>query len=167
MLKKNHLDEQYVARRSVQDLPKTIAGLSERIANLKADQATAEEHADDAAVIAGRKCFRDDVLPALAGQLDALPLLVTQPTRVELGTYKGLKFGLVLHSQVPPDVYVEGAATRQASLSRAPGAAGGPQYRRTTYLRLRAGSQSHRRRPCHRRIAATRLPGPLGSAVCP
>ena len=58
------------------------------------------------------------MLPAFAGQLDALPLLVTQPTRVELGTSKGLKFGVVLHSQVPPDVFVEGAATRATSLSR-------------------------------------------------
>jgi len=118
LLKKNHMDEQYVARRNVQDLPKTIAGLSERIAKLKADHAEAEEHADDPAVIAGRKCYRDDVLPVLAAQLDALPLLVSQPTRMELGTYNGLKFGVVLHSQTPPDVYVEGAATRAASLSK-------------------------------------------------
>jgi hypothetical protein len=118
LLKKNHMDEQYVARRSVQYLPETIAGLSERIAKLKADQLQIEEHADDPAVIAGRKCYRDDVLPALEGQLESLPILVTQPTRVELGTYKGLKFGVVLHSQVPPDVFVEGAATRATSLSR-------------------------------------------------
>ena len=31
LLKKNHLDEQYVARRSVRDLPATIASLSERL----------------------------------------------------------------------------------------------------------------------------------------
>ena len=118
LLKRNHMDEQYVARRSVQDLPKTIAGLSERIVNLKADQAKAEEHADDAAVIAGRKCYRDDVLPALAGQLDALPMVVSAVTRVPWGTYKGLNFGVTLHTQTPPDVYVEGAATRATSLSR-------------------------------------------------
>ena len=34
LLKKNHLDEQYVARRSVRDLPATIAGLSERLSKL-------------------------------------------------------------------------------------------------------------------------------------
>jgi hypothetical protein len=37
LLRKNHMDEQYLARRSVQDLPKTITALKERIANLKAD----------------------------------------------------------------------------------------------------------------------------------
>ena len=34
LLKKNHLDEQYVARRSVRDLPATIASLSERLSKL-------------------------------------------------------------------------------------------------------------------------------------
>ena len=34
LLKKNHLDEQYVARRSVRDLPGTIASLSERLSKL-------------------------------------------------------------------------------------------------------------------------------------
>src|SRR6202034_3024236 len=36
LLKKNHLDEQYVARRSVRDLPGTVASLKERLANLSA-----------------------------------------------------------------------------------------------------------------------------------
>ena len=47
LLKKNHLDEQYVARRSVRDLPGTIASLSQRLSNLTADQATATAHATD------------------------------------------------------------------------------------------------------------------------
>src|SRR5208337_2457444 len=47
LLKKNHLDEQYVARRSVRDLPGTIASLSERLTKLSADEATAKTHASD------------------------------------------------------------------------------------------------------------------------
>src|SRR5947209_20474869 len=39
ILKRNHLDEQYVARQSVRDLPGTIADLSERLAALIADHA--------------------------------------------------------------------------------------------------------------------------------
>ena len=35
-----------------------------------------------------------------------------------LGIYRGLRFGLVLHPQFPPDVYLEGAVTRQSMLSR-------------------------------------------------
>ena len=40
LLKKNHLDEQYVARRSVHDLPATIASLSDRLSKLTEDEAT-------------------------------------------------------------------------------------------------------------------------------
>lgn len=39
-LKKNHVDEQYVARRNVRDLPGRIARFSERLAGLEADQGT-------------------------------------------------------------------------------------------------------------------------------
>src|SRR5207237_8988300 len=40
LLKKNHLDEQYVARRSVRDLPGTIAKLSDRLSWFTADMPT-------------------------------------------------------------------------------------------------------------------------------
>jgi N12 class adenine-specific DNA methylase len=117
LLKKNHMDEQYVARRSVKFLPKTIEELSGRIANLTLDHARATLYAGDPVVIGGRKWPKDQLLAALTEKLDALPILVTKPTRVQLGKFRGLKFGVVLHTQVPPDVFVEGAATRQTSLS--------------------------------------------------
>lgn len=47
LLKKNHLDEQYVTRRSVRDLPGRIGSLNERLTKLTADEATATQHADD------------------------------------------------------------------------------------------------------------------------
>src|ERR1700735_1322221 len=47
LLKKNHMDEQSVARRSVRDLPGNIASLSERLSKLSADAATATAHAGD------------------------------------------------------------------------------------------------------------------------
>src|SRR4029077_14449066 len=59
LLKKNHLDEQYVARRSVRDLPGTIASLSGRLSNLTTDQATAAAHAGDPITIGNRRS-RDD-----------------------------------------------------------------------------------------------------------
>src|SRR6202041_911379 len=51
LLKKNHLDEQYVARRSVRDLPGTIASLSQRLSNLTADNETVTVHAGDPIII--------------------------------------------------------------------------------------------------------------------
>src|SRR5437868_9300051 len=41
LLRKNHADEQFVARRSVRDLPGIIANLSDRLATLTTDSETA------------------------------------------------------------------------------------------------------------------------------
>src|SRR5208283_615167 len=97
LLKKNHLDEQYVARRSVRDLPGTIASLSGRLSNLTTDQATATAHAADPIIINNRRVARDDVTTALASKLDATPTNVREKTRVPLGTYRGLRFGMILN----------------------------------------------------------------------
>jgi len=118
LLKKNHLDEQYVARRSVRDLPGMIAGLSERLAKLTEDEATAKAHADDPITIGGRTYAREDIAEILGGKLDALPRNARETPRIPLGTYRGLRFGVVLHQQFPPDVYLEGATTRHSTLSR-------------------------------------------------
>ena len=66
---------------------------------------------------AGRTA-REDVPDILGGRLDALPNNVRETARIPLGTYRGLRFGIVLHSQFPPEVYLEGATTRQSTLSR-------------------------------------------------
>src|SRR5260370_34639768 len=60
LLKKNHLDEQYVARRSVRNLPSTIKSLSERLTNLTADEGTATAHAGDPITIGKRPYSRED-----------------------------------------------------------------------------------------------------------
>ena len=44
LLKKNHMDEQYVARRNVRDLPAMIAGLSDRLTKLSADETMVKAH---------------------------------------------------------------------------------------------------------------------------
>ena len=118
MLKKNHLDEQYVARRSVRDLPATIAGLSERLSKLTADQATANSHATAPIAIGGRTYPREDIPEILGGKLDALPMSVREATRIPVGNFRGLRFGVVLHSNFTPEVYLEGSTTRQTTLSR-------------------------------------------------
>src|ERR1700726_2461716 len=62
VLKKNHLDEQFVARRRVRDLPGTIASLSERLSKLSLDEATVKTHAADAIAIGGRAYPRENIL---------------------------------------------------------------------------------------------------------
>src|SRR6202040_3405745 len=44
VLKGNHADEQYLARRALRDLPDTIARLTKRFADLSADMATTAAH---------------------------------------------------------------------------------------------------------------------------
>ena len=118
LLRKNHMDEQYVARRSVRDLPGTIASLSKRLSNLTADQTTAATHATDSIIIGKRHFAREDATAALAEQLDSLPINVRERTRLPLGTYRGLRFGMILHPQWAPEVYLEGTTTRLDTLSR-------------------------------------------------
>jgi hypothetical protein len=118
LLKKNHLDEQYVARRSVRDLPATIASMSERLSKLTADQQTVTDHAGDPITIGGRAPAREDISDVLGGKLDALPRDVRDTRRISLGIYRGLRFGVVLHPQFPASVYLEGAIARQSALSR-------------------------------------------------
>lgn len=118
LLKKNHLDEQYVARRSVRDLPGRITSLNERLASLDADEATSSAHVHDPITIGRSAWPRDEALAILGHKLDALPLSVRETTRIPIGTFRGLRFGLVLHSQFPADVYLEGASNRQYTLSR-------------------------------------------------
>ena len=118
ILKKNHADEQYIARRSVRDLPETIVRLTKRIGDLTMDLATLAAHAEDPITIGDRVYGAEDELKALGRVLNTIPDRVHETRRHPLGVYRGLQFGLVLHPQGAPDAYLEGAATRHGQLAR-------------------------------------------------
>ena len=118
VLKKNHADEQYLARRNLRELPATIARLEQRVAGLTQDMATSDAHADDRITVGGRGCNREDALDLLAPRLKSLPEKVFEARRVPLGTYRGLEFGIVLHPLGAPEAFLEGAVTRTIPLSR-------------------------------------------------
>jgi N12 class adenine-specific DNA methylase len=118
ILRKSHLDEQYMARRALRELPERTLRLSRRLQGLTADQATAEAHAEDALVIGGRRVAGEDAASALGSVLERLPERVQSAERVKLGSYRGLPFGIVLHPHQAPEVYLEGAITRHDTLSR-------------------------------------------------
>src|SRR4029077_11979175 len=63
VLKKNHADEQYLARRARREIPETIARLPRRVADLESDRATLSDHADELAI--GETCTRSDALDIL------------------------------------------------------------------------------------------------------
>jgi N12 class adenine-specific DNA methylase len=118
LLKKNHLDEQYVARRSVRNLPGFIADSTQSVADLTADETTARQHEDDQVTIGGRACPREDTAAILSATLDTLPNRVRETNRVPIGIYRGLNFGLVIRPEFPPNVYLEGETNRHSILSR-------------------------------------------------
>ncbi len=118
LLKRNHLDEQFVARRNVRDLPPSVARMTDRLGTLTIDQQTVNEHADDPIIIAGRTYRREDIAAVLTKKLDTLPPGVRAAAHIPIGVYRGLRFGIALHPQFSPSVYLEGATARQTELSR-------------------------------------------------
>jgi len=113
LLRRQHADEQFVARRNVRDLPGRIEQLTQRLNALTADLATLKAHERDPVMIGHR--ISGDPVAALGRQLESLPL-VMHKQRVPLGMYRGLRFGLVLHPSWKPELYLEGAITRQDTL---------------------------------------------------
>jgi hypothetical protein len=95
VLKKNHADEQYLARRNLRQLPDTIASLSLRMAALTADKDTATAHAADPITIGNRATSREDATDLLGERLKSVPDYARELKRVPLGVYRGLRFGLV------------------------------------------------------------------------
>jgi hypothetical protein len=118
ILRKNHDDEQFLARRSLRELPEKIARLERRREDLSADLATAAAHQHDPLTVGGRTYAGDDALAVLGRRLDALPEKVHQSTVIPVGRYRGLGFGLALHAGGAGEVFLEGRATRHAMLSR-------------------------------------------------
>ncbi len=105
ILRKNYLDEQFLAKRSLRDLPSTIRRLETRLEGLTADMAA----------------LTDDLPPsteALGARLNRLPEAVHDTKRFPLSKYRGLEFGVILHPLGGPEVYLEGVATRRAQMVR-------------------------------------------------
>jgi N12 class adenine-specific DNA methylase/predicted RNA methylase len=115
ILKKNHADEQYLARRALRDLPDTIRKHEGRLAALTADMATLTAHTRDPLTVGERG---GDAMTALVHRLDQLPEKVQETKRYPLGRHQGLSFGIVLYPGGAADVTLEGAACRHGPLSR-------------------------------------------------
>ncbi len=118
LLKKNHLDDQFLARRNLRELPGTLQRLTERLGQLTEDKATLDQHRETALTIGGQACSPFEAVGRLGDKLEALPRNVPASRRIPLGTYRGLRFGLVLIPQAAPDVYLEGAGRCSSMLSR-------------------------------------------------
>jgi len=95
-----------------------IAGQTERLSKLSADEATAKTHAGDPITIGGRTYPREDIAEILGGKLDALPKNVPRRPRA---AWK-LSWPAFLESrssrQFPPGRVSRRVTTRQTMLSR-------------------------------------------------
>ena len=118
VLQKNHADEQFIARRSVRDLPPVIEQMKKRLADLAADQATSTAHARDAITVGRQPCADNKAVGLLGQLLDSLPKNLMETRRFALGVYKGLRFGIVLKPQYSPEAFIEGKTGLQTMLDR-------------------------------------------------
>jgi hypothetical protein len=118
VLKKNHTDEQYLARRNLHSLPERIGRLEAHLRQLETDRALAETQDGDRLTLGERTFSLSSVVEPLGARLDQLPETVDKPRDVPLGVYRGLRFGMVLHPRFPPDVYCQGQTRHRAQLGK-------------------------------------------------
>ena len=117
LLRKTHLDEQFVARRNVKTLPTFIAAQLTRLEKLTADAQTIATHPTIA--MDGESLTRDAALQSLRHLLDNQPLhLARSPRTIPLGQFQGLRWNLTVHPDAPPEISLLGASTRSTQLSR-------------------------------------------------
>ena len=114
VLRRNHADEQYLARKSLKELPERVARLETRLADLEADAAVVSGGDPDALVVGGRGASPKD--PALGNALTRLPDYVEYRRQFSVGRYRGLDFGVTKYVGGAADVYLEGRAFRTAQL---------------------------------------------------
>ncbi|GMU38908.1 MAG: hypothetical protein AMXMBFR22_30990 [Phycisphaerae bacterium] len=118
VLKRNHMDEQYTARRKLKELPGTISRLTDYLEQLKADQAAVDGHAGPRVVIDDSDHSSVDPVTTLGHRLNALPQNISKEQCIALGAFRGLAFGVILHPHFSPDVYLEGTTQRREQLLR-------------------------------------------------
>ena len=106
ILRKNHHDEQYLARRNLRDLPDDIKRLEKRLAGLTTDMATMTSN---------------DGIPsqeAVGNRMNRMPEKVSETYHTKLGTYRGLECGMILHPLGGTEVYLDGAVRCREQLMR-------------------------------------------------
>lgn len=118
ILRKNHTDEQFMARRKIRELPPTIERLTDRLEQLTADQTTLSSGAYPEFEIDGQSLIRDNVTDRLAERLARIPERVSQAREFAIGKHRGVEFGIAVTAFGSRDVYLKGAGCRSESVSR-------------------------------------------------
>ncbi|MCA9186166.1 MAG: hypothetical protein KDA99_11120, partial [Planctomycetales bacterium] len=106
LLQKGHMDEQFLIRRKLQELPATINQLKERRHGIKSDIDTLSSHGT-----------RPIDPHTLADKLERLPQHVGRFQQIDLGHYGGLTYGITLYPHSHPEIYLRGETTSVCSTS--------------------------------------------------
>lgn len=112
VLRRNHADEQYLARKNLRELPERIGRLERRLSGLGADAAVLSK--GEGLLVNGKPGNEQ----ALSRALTMIPDRVDWARMFPIGQYKGLTFGIERHPGGAADAYLEGQAVRKAMLSR-------------------------------------------------
>jgi hypothetical protein len=115
VLRRNHADEQYLARIKLRELPQSIERMEARLAALEADLKTLDGGDAGVLIVGGRTVTPQD--PVLAAALNRIPEQVSHRRQFPLGKYRGLTFGVEMHPGGAADVYLEGQVTRTGMLN--------------------------------------------------
>ncbi|WP_020472282.1 helicase-related protein [Zavarzinella formosa] len=118
ILRKNHHDEQYLARRNLRELPATIRRLGRRVSGLESDMEAIKSHQGDPVTINNHGYSRDDAMPVLGRRLEQLPTNISETRMVPMGKYRGLWFGLVIHPLGGVEACLEGEVTRRIDFQK-------------------------------------------------
>ncbi|QEL14812.1 DEAD/DEAH box helicase family protein [Limnoglobus roseus] len=116
ILRKNHHDEQYLARRNLKELPERIRSFTRRIESLTADIATLTAHEQDRVTVGNRTLSNADAVEALTARLERLPETVSETRTMPMGMYHGLAFGVILHHLGGMEAYLDGQVIRRTDL---------------------------------------------------
>jgi hypothetical protein len=106
ILRKNHADEGYLARRAVRDLPDDIKRLEKRLEGMTTDKAT----------LASSEAVPSQ--EAVAERMKRMPDRVSETYRSPLGKYRGLDASLILHPLGGTEIVLDGATRRRETLMR-------------------------------------------------
>ena len=106
ILRKNHHDEQYLARRNLRDLPDSIRHLTKRVDGLTADMATMAGNSGELTT------------ESIGERMKRMPEKVSETYRTKLGAFHGLEAGIILHPLGGTEVYLDGAVRCREQMIR-------------------------------------------------
>ncbi|MBL8891559.1 MAG: DEAD/DEAH box helicase family protein [Planctomycetaceae bacterium] len=118
ILRKNHQDEQYLARKKLRELPSSIAWLEQRLEKLTQDQKTLAVHSAEDMTVGTHRVDEPHAVKLLSARLEQFVLHPDITKHYELGMYRGLSYGITVSPAGNKEVYLSGAINVSTPISR-------------------------------------------------